>query len=127
MARMEATGKVSGELWRVHEAGKEIICFMLEGETAWFRIEYDTEVLPGRADHMAKMLSLAAEKGNGIEVLLEYDLPEGSESPLFRNVKYIQVRAAYPSVQPQPQRGQKREVRRLQSAVGFGSPFSQGG
>ncbi len=93
MARIEATGKVKGELWRVHEADKEILCFMLDNESAWFRIEYDRNILPGRADHMAEMLALAAQEGNGIEVMLEYEAAAGESTPLFRDVKYIQVRA----------------------------------
>ncbi len=123
MARIETTGKVSGELWRVHEADKEIICFMLKNEPVWFRIEYDKEIMPGRADHMAEMLNLAAQEGNGIEVVLEYESTAGKESPLFRNVKYIQVRAELTS-DPAPQ---KREESRFQAVSGFGSAAARRG
>ncbi len=123
MARIETTGKVRGELWRVHEADKEILCFMLDNEPVWFRIEYDKGILPGRADHMAKMLAVAAQDGSGMEVVLEYEPPVGGESPLFRKVKYIQVRAELsPARKPS-----EEEPPRLRAASGFGSVSTSSG
>ena len=100
MARKHASGKVTGEVWRVHETDKEFICFMLENEPVWFRIEYNKNIMPERTNYMAEMLALAAQKESGIEVALEDESSGGEKRPLFREVKYIQIRAQQPTVSP---------------------------
>jgi len=100
MDRINIAGKVTGEIWRVHEADKEIVCFMLENKATWFRIEYDKKILPDRADYMVEMLGVAAQEDNEIEVALEYESSPEQKSSLFHDVKYIQIRARLqPTVQ----------------------------
>ena len=100
MARKHVSGKVTGEVWRVHETDKEFICFMLENEPVWFRIEYNKNIMPERTNYMAEMLNIAGQKGSGIEVALENESTGGEKTPLFREVKYIQIRAQQPTVLP---------------------------
>ncbi len=101
MTRINIAGKVIGDVWRVHETDKEIICFMLKNEPAWFRIKYNREIALGRADYMVEMLQVAAQKDNDIEVALEYELSFEQKSPLFHDVKYIQIRVRpRPTIQP---------------------------
>ena len=94
----ELEGNVIGEVWRGQEAAKEIIYFMVQGQSRFFRIEYTGDLMLARANYMADKLKAAAAAGTGIEVGVDYDELTVGEPPhtpatTFNLVRYIQIRA----------------------------------